>query len=90
MITWAEQFHPLRISSTTEEREWKPFRNLLDKTDKIFDEMFSLTRLYNTASYQCVRPARIRAILMSIVFHNYKKLSRLSKSNIKFAMDLTW
>jgi hypothetical protein len=80
----------LRISSTTEEREWKPFRNLLDKTDKIFDEMFSLTRLYNTTSYQCVRPARIRAILMSIVFHNYKKLSRLSKSNIKFAMDLTW
>ena len=80
----------LRISSTTEEREWKPFRNLLDKTDKIFDEMFSLTRLYNTASYQCVRPARIRAILMSIVFHKYKKLSRLSKSNIKFTMDLTW
>jgi len=80
----------LRISSTTEEREWKPFRNLLDKTDKIFDEMFSLTRLYNTASYQCVRAVRIQAILMSIVFHKYKKLSRLSKSNIKFAMHLTW
>ena len=80
----------LRISSTTEEREWKPFRNLLDKTDKIFDEMFSLTRLYNTASYQCVRAVRIQAILMSIVFHKYKKLSRLSKSNIKFTMDLSW
>ena len=78
-----------RISSTIEERKWKPFRNLLDKTDKIFDEMFSLTRLYNTASYQCVRPVRIQAILMSIVFQNYKKLFQLSKSNIKFAMDLT-
>ena len=78
-----------RISSTIEERKWKPFRNLLDKTDKIFDEMFSLTRLYNTTSYQCVRPVRIQAILMSIVFHNYKKLFQLSKSNIKFAMDLT-
>ena len=78
-----------RISSTIEERKWKPFRNLLDKTDKIFDEMISLTRLYNTASYQCVRPVRIQAILMSIVFHNYKKLFQLSKSNIKFAMDLT-
>jgi hypothetical protein len=78
-----------KISSTMEERKWKPFRNLLDKTDKIFDEMFSLTRLYNTASYQCVRPVRIQAILMSIVFHNYKKLFQLSKSNIKFAMDLT-
>jgi len=79
-----------RISSTIEERKWKPFRNLLDKTDKkIFDEMFSLTRLYNIASYQCVRPVRIQVILMSIVFHNYKKLFQLSKSNIKFAMDLT-
>lgn len=78
-----------KISSTIEERKWKPFRNLLDKTDKIFDEMFSLTRLYNTASYQCVRPVRIQVILMSIVFHNYKKLFQLSKSNIKFAMDLT-
>lgn len=78
-----------KISSTIEERKWKPFRNLLDKTDKIFDEMISLTRLYNTASYQCVRPVRIQAILMSIVFHNYKKLFQLSKSNIKFAMDLT-
>ena len=78
-----------KISSTIEERKWKPFQNLLDKTDKIFDEMFSLTRLYNTASYQCVRPVRKQAILMSIVFHNYKKLFQLSKSNIKFAMDLT-
>jgi hypothetical protein len=79
-----------RISSTIEERKWKPFRNLLDKTDKkIFDEMFSLTRLYNIASYQCVRPVRIQAILMSIVFHDYKKLFQLSKSNIKFAVDLT-
>jgi hypothetical protein len=78
-----------KISSTIEERKWKIIRNLLDKTDKIFDEMFSLTRLYNTASYQCVRPVRVQAILMSIVFHNYKKLFQLSKSNIKFAMDLT-
>ncbi|CAN5543975.1 hypothetical protein BH18THE1_BH18THE1_00350 [soil metagenome] len=79
-----------RISSTMEERKWKPFRNLLEKTDKkMLDEVFSLTRLYNTASYQCVRPVRIQAILMSIVFHNYKKLFQLSKSNIKFAMDLT-
>ena len=78
-----------KISSTIEERKWKPFRNLLDKTDKIFDEIFSLTRLYNNASYQCVRPVRIQAILMSIVFPNYKKLFQLSKSNIKFAMDLT-
>jgi hypothetical protein len=69
-----------RISSIIEERKWKQFRNLLDKEDKkMFDEMFLLGRLYNTASYQCVRPIRIQAILMSIIFHHYKKLFQLSK-----------
>ena len=58
-----------RISSIIEERKWKQFRNLLEKEDKkIFDEMFLLARLYNAASYQCVRPVRIQSILMSIVF----------------------
>ena len=62
-----------RISSIIEERKWKQFRNLLEKEDKkIFDEMFLLARLYNAASYQCVRPVRIQSILMSIVFHHYK------------------
>ena len=80
-----------RISSIIEERKWKQFRNSLDKEDKkIFDEIFLLARLYNTASYQCVRPVRIQAILMSIIFHHYKKLSQLHKTDIKFAkIDLT-
>ena len=80
-----------RISSIMEERKWKQFRNLLDKEDKkIFDEMFLLARLYNTASYQCVRPVRIQAILMSIVFHHYKKLFQFYKTDIKIAkIDLT-
>lgn len=80
-----------RISSIMEEQKWKQFRNLLDKEDKkIFDEMFLLARLYNTASYQCVRPVRIQAILMSIVFHHYKKLFQLYKTDIKFGkIDLT-
>lgn len=80
-----------RISSIMEELKWKQFRNLLDKEDKkIFDEMFLLARLYNTASYQCVRPVRIQAILMSIVFHHYKKLFQLYKTDIKFGkIDLT-
>lgn len=80
-----------RISSIIEERKWKQFWNLLEKEDKkIFDEMFLLARLYNTASYQCVRPIRIQAILMSIIFHHYKKLFQLYKTDIKFAkIDLT-
>jgi hypothetical protein len=52
--------------------------------------MFLLARLYNAASYQCVRPVRIQSILMSIVFHHYKKLFQLYKTDIKFAkIDLT-
>jgi hypothetical protein len=80
-----------RISSIIEERKWKQFRNLLEKEDKkIFDEMFLLARLYNAASYQCVRPVRIKSILMSIVFHHYKKLFQLYITDIKFAkIDLT-
>jgi hypothetical protein len=35
-----------------EEKEWKPIRNSLDKADrKIFDEMFSIAHLYNSASF---------------------------------------
>lgn len=72
-----------RISSIIEERKWKQFRNLLDKEDKkMFDEMFLLVRLYSTASYRCVRPIRIQAILMSIIFHHYKKLFQLSKIDL--------
>ena len=80
-----------RISSIIEERKWKQFRNSLDKEDKkIFDEIFLLARLYNTASYQSVRPVRIQAILMSIIFHHYKKLFQVYKTDIKIAkIDLT-
>ncbi len=89
MITWAEQFHHSESQVQLKSENGNHSEISLIKQTKIFDEMFSLTRLYNTASYQCVRPVRIQAILMSIVFHNYKKLFQLSKSNIKFAMDLT-
>jgi len=80
-----------RISSIIEERKWKQFRSSLDKEDKkIFDEIFLLARLYNAASYQCIRPVRIQSILMSIVFHHYKKLFQLYKTDITFAkIDLT-
>ena len=40
-----------RIASLMEERKWKPFRNSLDKSErKIFDRMFSIGHLYNSAS----------------------------------------
>jgi hypothetical protein len=69
-----------RIASSLEEKEWKSFRNSLDKSDrKIFDEMFSIAYLYNSASSYAAKPIRIQPIFMSIIFHHYKQLARLSK-----------
>jgi hypothetical protein len=69
-----------RLASALEEKEWKQFRNSLDKSDKkVFDRMFSLTHLYNSASSYAAKPVRIQPIFLSILFHHYKQLHKLSK-----------
>ena len=69
-----------RIASVEEQREWKVFRNPLDKSDRrIFDEMFSISHLYNSACSYAANPVRIRTILMSIILHHCKQLRKLSK-----------
>jgi hypothetical protein len=69
-----------RIASVIEEKEWKSFRSSLDKSDrKIFDQMFSVAHLYNSASSLTAKPIRIQPIFMSIIFHHYKQLVMLSK-----------
>ena len=68
-----------RIASAMEEEEWKPFRKCLDKSDrKAFDRMFSIAHLYNSACSYSSNPIRIQPIFMSIIFHHYKQLIRLS------------
>ena len=44
---------------------------------KIFDDMFSLSVLYNSACVCCANPTRIQPIIMSILFHHYKGLGKL-------------
>jgi hypothetical protein len=70
-----------RIASIEEERkEWKKFRQALDKQDrKIFDDMFSIIRLYNSACSYAANPIRIQPIFMSIIFHHYKQLLKLKE-----------
>jgi hypothetical protein len=69
-----------RLASVEEEIEWKVFRNALDKSDrKIFDEMFSISHLYNSACSYAANPIRIRPIFMSIMLHHYEQLHKLSK-----------
>jgi hypothetical protein len=58
-----------------EEREWKPFRNALDKSDrKKFDEMFDIPRLYISACSNSVQLVPLHPIIMSILVHHYREL----------------
>jgi len=50
----------------------------LDKKNKqSFDDVFTISRLYISASMMACRPIRLQPILMSVVFHHFKQISRL-------------
>ena len=69
-----------RIASVMEKGEWKSFRKALDRNDrKIFDDMFDVSILYNSASAYSAKYIRIHPIFMSIIFHHYKKLTEISE-----------
>ena len=69
-----------RIASVMEKGEWKSFRRALDKKDRnIFDDMFDVSILYNSASAYSAKYIRIHPIFMSIIFHHYKKLTEISE-----------
>jgi hypothetical protein len=58
-----------RMASAEEQKEWKEFRQALDKKDrKVFDNMFSICRLYNSACSFAAKPIRIHPIFMSTIF----------------------
>ena len=67
-----------RIAAEMERSKWKIFRQRLDKKDrKVFDQMFSYSRLYNSAGSNACRPTLIHPILMSIIFEHYKQLNKI-------------
>jgi hypothetical protein len=69
-----------RIASVMEKEEWKSFRKALDKEDrKVFDDMFDISILYNSASAYSAKYVRIHPIFMSIIFHHYKQLLIISE-----------
>jgi hypothetical protein len=68
-----------RIASKMEYGEWKNFRRALSKVDrKLFDNMFFISVLYNSACVCCANPIRIQPIIMSILFQHYKELKTLN------------
>ena len=69
-----------RIASERERRKWKIFRDLLDKSErKVFDEMMSISRLYNVAGVGSCKPVLLHPIVMSIIFDHYKQLKKIQK-----------
>ena len=69
-----------RIATEMERSKWKIFRQKLAKKDrKIFDEMFSYSRLYNSAGSNACRPQLIHPIIMSIIFEHYRQLDSIQK-----------
>ena len=69
-----------RIASERESRKWKIFRDQLDKSErKTFDEMISISRLYNVAGVGSCKPVLLHPIVMSIIFDHYKQLKKIRK-----------
>jgi len=69
-----------RLACMAEELKWGSFRSYLERDDrKKFDEMFSVSRQYNSACSNSARPIVIHSIIMSIILYHYKQLMGLMK-----------
>lgn len=80
MIGVGRTIPSFRLALVEEEQEWKPFRNALDKKDrKEFDSMFADARLYISACSYATRPVRVQPVLMALVFHHYKQLTKMTE-----------
>jgi hypothetical protein len=67
-----------RIALMQEEKQWKLFRDALDKNEKsCFDRLFLASRLHISACMMAAKPVRIHAILMTILLYQYKQLLTL-------------
>ena len=52
---------------------------LADSDRRLFDRMFSIERLYNSACSYAASPIRIQPIFLSIIFDHYKTLKKLDE-----------
>lgn len=78
MITMGRTIPSFRLACVAEELKWRPFRSRLGKDDrKKFDEMFSTSRLYNSACSNSAKPIVLDCIIMAIMLHHYKQVTAL-------------
>jgi hypothetical protein len=70
-----------RIVTEIEKAKWRPFREMLNRNDKkLFDQMLSYPKLYNSAGSNAVRPVLLEPIIMSIVFEHFKQFGQITKT----------
>src|SRR5829696_2965810 len=64
-----------RMVIEKERKEWKPFRNALDKKErKDFDEMWDIAKLYVSICSNSAQLVPLQPIIISILFHHHKEL----------------
>jgi hypothetical protein len=72
-----------RMTLGMEKAGWRPFRNALDKSErKAFDDMFDIPRLYILACSNSCQLVPLQPIIMSILFHHYKKSSKNARQKL--------
>jgi len=89
VIAMGRTIPSFRLAQAAEELDWRAFRNALDKSDcKKFDRMFASSRLYISACSYAVKPIRIQPIFMSILFHQYKQLTKCIEQIAKIEVEM--
>jgi hypothetical protein len=79
-----------RIVAEMERTEWRKFRSLLNRKDrKMFDQMFSYVRFYNSAYMMQASPVVFHSVIMSILFQHYKQLMGLTDMKNKGKFRVT-
>jgi hypothetical protein len=79
-----------RIAAEMERAKWRDFRSILNRKDrKMFDEMFSYARFYNSACMMQASPVVFHSVIMSIMYHHYKQLMKLSDKKKKGELQIT-
>ena len=82
-----------RMVLAQERKEWKPFREGLDKSEKReFDEMWDIAKLYVSACSNSVQLMPFHPIVISILSNHYKELkeciSEVDRMDVKEGRSL--
>jgi hypothetical protein len=69
-----------RIAAEMERARWTDFRSKLPnmKDKKLFDQMLSYVRYYNSNYMMQASPVVFHSVMISILFHHYKQLMELT------------